>query len=331
LTDHAAGADLSASGPLDAYYQLVSKGDIEQDENQLQLMEKLQLLCDDLVSYDLKRPSGMIQTPIVASSPPATESSSTLEEPQRKGWLDMFFGGRGGGNDNGKRGNIRGIKSKMVPYEQSYSTSSSYSNVPRSLYVHGGTGCGKTFMMDLFYDTLPIARKKRVHFHNFMIDIHKRLHRIRRQQQQEKEAAEASAEGGIAYVSPEAARERVASWGKNNSVFGSTTSRARYQTTGSVVETAAQNYAVEKITDELIQEAYLLCFDGEFNRSYHYVFAIACASATFLFSSLLTSLFPYDYFHCSLCHLACHGHFWAGINYNTRISGWFGNLWFIIL
>ena len=37
----------------------------------------------------------------------------------------------------------------------------------------GGTGCGKTFIMDLFYASLPIQRKRRVHFNNFMIDIHK--------------------------------------------------------------------------------------------------------------------------------------------------------------
>lgn len=49
------------------------------------------------------------------------------------------------------------------------------SKVPPSLYMWGGTGCGKTFLMDMFYDNLPMTRKKRVHFHNFMIDVHKRL------------------------------------------------------------------------------------------------------------------------------------------------------------
>ena len=38
---------------------------------------------------------------------------------------------------------------------------------------------GKTFMMDLLYDTIPITRKRRVHFHSFMIDIHKRLHKLK--------------------------------------------------------------------------------------------------------------------------------------------------------
>ncbi|CAK0861899.1 unnamed protein product, partial [Prorocentrum cordatum] len=45
------------------------------------------------------------------------------------------------------------------------------------LYLWGGTGTGKTFMMDIFYDTMPIQRKKRIHFHEWMIDVHNRLHK----------------------------------------------------------------------------------------------------------------------------------------------------------
>jgi len=47
------------------------------------------------------------------------------------------------------------------------------------VYMWGGVGCGKTFVMDLFYDVLPIKNKRRVHFNNFMIDVHKRLHQIK--------------------------------------------------------------------------------------------------------------------------------------------------------
>ena len=53
--------------------------------------------------------------------------------------------------------------------------------LPRGLYMYGDVGSGKTMLMDLFYDTLPanISHKTRIHFHNFMQDVHRRLHKLR--------------------------------------------------------------------------------------------------------------------------------------------------------
>ncbi|KAI8085005.1 AFG1-like ATPase-domain-containing protein [Halteromyces radiatus] len=56
----------------------------------------------------------------------------------------------------------------------------SRSKAPMSLYVYGNVGTGKTMVMDLFYDTLPIERKRRVHFHAFMLDVHARIHHIKK-------------------------------------------------------------------------------------------------------------------------------------------------------
>jgi peroxisome-assembly ATPase len=54
-------------------------------------------------------------------------------------------------------------------------------NLPKGLYMYGDVGSGKTMLMDLFYETLPgnIKSKTRIHFHNFMQDVHKRLHEIK--------------------------------------------------------------------------------------------------------------------------------------------------------
>jgi cell division protein ZapE len=48
-------------------------------------------------------------------------------------------------------------------------------NRPRGIYLWGGVGRGKTFLMDLFFDTLDVENKKRIHFHRMMRDIHARL------------------------------------------------------------------------------------------------------------------------------------------------------------
>lgn len=49
----------------------------------------------------------------------------------------------------------------------------------RGLYVHGGVGRGKTFLMDLFFDGLTIQRKQRLHFHRFMGRVHAELARLK--------------------------------------------------------------------------------------------------------------------------------------------------------
>ncbi|HEZ4512491.1 TPA: AFG1 family ATPase [Neisseria meningitidis] len=47
--------------------------------------------------------------------------------------------------------------------------------VPKGLYFYGGVGRGKSFLMDAFFGCLPYRRKRRVHFHAFMAEIHQRL------------------------------------------------------------------------------------------------------------------------------------------------------------
>ncbi|MFD1107152.1 cell division protein ZapE [Sphingobium olei] len=51
---------------------------------------------------------------------------------------------------------------------------------PRGLYMWGGVGRGKSMLMDLFFDCVQVKRKKRAHFHEFMLDVHARLAEARR-------------------------------------------------------------------------------------------------------------------------------------------------------
>ena len=48
-------------------------------------------------------------------------------------------------------------------------------DVPRGVYLWGGVGRGKSFLMDSFYSVVPLVRKTRVHFHEFMRDVHRQL------------------------------------------------------------------------------------------------------------------------------------------------------------
>jgi cell division protein ZapE len=49
----------------------------------------------------------------------------------------------------------------------------------RGVYIHGDVGRGKTMLMDIFFAASPVERKRRAHFHEFMSDVHERVHAIR--------------------------------------------------------------------------------------------------------------------------------------------------------
>lgn len=49
----------------------------------------------------------------------------------------------------------------------------------KGLYIHGAVGGGKTMLMDMFFAASPVRAKRRAHFHEFMLDVHARVHRLR--------------------------------------------------------------------------------------------------------------------------------------------------------
>jgi predicted ATPase len=48
-------------------------------------------------------------------------------------------------------------------------------SIPRGVYMHGGVGRGKSFLMDCFFNAVPLQRKTRLHFHEFMREVHREL------------------------------------------------------------------------------------------------------------------------------------------------------------
>jgi len=50
---------------------------------------------------------------------------------------------------------------------------------PKGLYIHGDVGRGKSALMDMFYESAPTARRRRVHFNQFMTETHQRIHEWR--------------------------------------------------------------------------------------------------------------------------------------------------------
>src|SRR5688500_1273096 len=73
----------------------------------------------------------------------------------------------------------------------------------KGLYLYGDVGRGKTMLMDLFFETSPVARKRRAHFHEFMSDVHERVHTYR----QKLKRGEVTGDDPIAPVAAEIAEE----------------------------------------------------------------------------------------------------------------------------
>ena len=112
----------------------------------LGIIQNLQTLFEALKSYE---PPKVVH--------PSVES---LDPQPKQSFLGSLFG----------RGGSKNAATSNIP-----------ENLPTGLYMYGDVGCGKTMLMDLFFDTLPsnIKTKTRIHFHNFMQDVHKRMHVVK--------------------------------------------------------------------------------------------------------------------------------------------------------
>src|SRR5574343_1196011 len=54
-----------------------------------------------------------------------------------------------------------------------------YPPLPKGVYMYGGVGRGKSFIMDCFFNAVPLQRKTRLHFHEFMREVHRQLHELK--------------------------------------------------------------------------------------------------------------------------------------------------------
>lgn len=135
--------------PLQEYDRQIKLGKLRDDPFQRSILSSLAQFHEALRSY----------YPPVLSTKPIKKRGSP-------GWVSNLIN---------KIGFLRRNESSSYMGEVNDKTS----NIPRGIYLYGDVGCGKTMLMDLFYKTIPPhLSKKRIHFHQFMQDVHKRSHEI---------------------------------------------------------------------------------------------------------------------------------------------------------
>lgn len=164
----------SMPSPSDVYEQKVASGDLRGDDFQRRIAKLLDDLHEQLKTYE--QPSVPAPEDGILGPPPPSAMSrffmSLLPLPDQNA---KIMEQSAQNNPSGLFGTLASAFSKKAttPTEAVRPA-----GAPEGLYLHGDVGTGKSMLMDLFYQTLPpnVTRKRRVHFHQFMIDVHKRSH-----------------------------------------------------------------------------------------------------------------------------------------------------------
>ena len=162
--------------PLEVFAAAVRAGKLREDPRQAAALKLLDALHVQLAEYVPPPP------PPPPHSPNATGAANGSKAAEQGLWSslgsslsDMFGRGASGGGGGGS-----GAASVTAREEAELDAVSA----PRGLYMYGGVGCGKSLLMDTFFECSTVAeeRKQRLHFHEFMQGLHQKMHRLQQEQ-----------------------------------------------------------------------------------------------------------------------------------------------------
>ena len=176
--------------PLEVFAAAVRSGKLREDPNQVAALLHLDALHVQLAEYVPPPPPPPPHRPNASGQSTGggaafTGAANGTKAAEQGLWSslsssmsDMFGSGGGGGAGGGGGGESAASVTAREDAELAAVS------VPRGLYMYGGVGCGKSLLMDTFFDcsTVPEDRKRRVHFHEFMQELHQKMHRLQQEQ-----------------------------------------------------------------------------------------------------------------------------------------------------
>lgn len=177
----------STPGPLEVYRSRIASGELRADECQEAALVNLEQLHAEMLTWEPRTPPPPPPPPkekewkgpkFDAYGQPVGGGAMYTGVDNKQAsddggglWstLTSFLsGGSGGGGSGGSSASADPLLCGL-------------DDVPRGVYMYGGVGCGKSLLMDTFFDCVPLeaGRKRRVHFHEFMLEVHRRMHELR--------------------------------------------------------------------------------------------------------------------------------------------------------
>ena len=136
-------------------HELIAGGSVQPDPHQLRASRELDRLYGDLIA---------------TTDDSQTETQELSSQQDAGGFWSGLFGGMSSDKNEPTDNNNNGIRGAT------------------GIYTYGGVGCGKTFLMELFYEALDndphwSKNKQIVHYHKFMLNVHQFMHTSKQEQQ----------------------------------------------------------------------------------------------------------------------------------------------------
>jgi len=150
----------SSGAVTQAYLSRVAEGAIQEDAAQLVACEHLDRVHSEVAAFVGRRAVHLERFEALRKAEEASKN-----ERKNQGWLLSLLSGSSGGAEY----NSEAMDTEMKALQ---------AEAPRGLYLHGGPGSGKTYCMDLCFGLFPVKKKRRVHFHEFMLQVHRMLHSL---------------------------------------------------------------------------------------------------------------------------------------------------------
>ncbi|XP_072551988.1 lactation elevated protein 1 homolog B [Salminus brasiliensis] len=181
---HASSSTISdgtiQSGPTAHYNSLVNSGLLQEDIQQRAALWRLEQLHGLIAGYtniplDLSLPQPKAQTRDSSLNLGPSKVSKDSENRQTTKTRANY-----GPVTCRDSEDVTSVEKEVEKEECNGEKASVKPPLPRGCYIYGGVGSGKTMLMDLFYSHVTNSRKKRLHFNSFMLDIHRRIHRLKR-------------------------------------------------------------------------------------------------------------------------------------------------------